>query len=248
MTTRIRWVSTCVSTQDLLWSEHSDVEAIITLNQSGGRGRRGKSWISAPNKGIALSCRVPTDGLAIDQLPLISLAAGVALHAWIEEVTRSSLGPDLALKWPNDLVWKKGKLAGILCESRFYSTRAKAIVGIGINLSRIDGIPVESASLEDICSSTPVIQEGSEEILRLIERLSRMMTLLRDDPSSVLKQWRERALPIGTVMRREGVTGLYKGIDDHGALLLDMQGQTVKVDTGEVELISIQANKSKEEA
>ena len=82
----------------------------------------------------------------------------------------------------------------------------------------------------------------------MIERLSQMMTLLRDDPSSVLKQWRERALPIGTVMRREGVTGLYKGIDDHGALLLDMQGQTVKVDTGEVELISIQANKSKEEA
>ena len=99
----------------------------IAEEQTAGRGRRGKSWWSAPGEGLYLSAIwAPQPRPAA---PLVTMACGLAvLHA-----LRSAGVDSIALKWPNDVL--HGKLAGILVESRTGGALGGArVVGIGLNL------------------------------------------------------------------------------------------------------------------
>jgi BirA family biotin operon repressor/biotin-[acetyl-CoA-carboxylase] ligase len=127
----LTWYDALPSTQDeahRLASEGAPHgTAIAARIQTGGRGTRGRSWVSAAG-GLWLSvvCR-PAPGTG---LPVTGIRIGLALAEYL-----STLGPPVRLKWPNDLMLGEGKLGGILCEARWQGAELGWIAaGIGLNL------------------------------------------------------------------------------------------------------------------
>jgi BirA family biotin operon repressor/biotin-[acetyl-CoA-carboxylase] ligase len=108
---------------------------VWSTRQSAGRGRNGRSWQSQPGNLFAslllgLNCTLAT----ASQLALL---AGVAAYDAIAKLLPDAGGSDLLLKWPNDVLIKGDKAAGMLLESATEKTpnRCKVVIGTGINLA-----------------------------------------------------------------------------------------------------------------
>ncbi len=115
------------STQDMLRGGDLPHAAVaVAEHQTAGRGRSGRSWDDAPS--TALLCSVLLRPPAVAPLPQISLVAGLATAAAIEQ----SAGIKALVKWPNDVLVDGRKVAGILLEA----TGAEVVCGIGINVNQ----------------------------------------------------------------------------------------------------------------
>lgn len=134
------------STNDYAWklalegAPHGLV--VVADQQTGGRGRRGRSWLSPPGMNLTFSF-VLRPPLPLPAIPPLSLVAAVALFSCLE-----SHIPHLAIKWPNDLYCGDRKLAGILSEMKLDGREPEfVIVGIGVNVnSQADDWPPELRS------------------------------------------------------------------------------------------------------
>ena len=99
---------------------------VVTDNQTNGRGRQGRSWVSRRGEGLALSLVVPLPlASGFSWLPLV--AGACLVHA-----VRAHGVPGASLKWPNDVLVNDKKLAGVLCET---VGEGIGVVGVGINVS-----------------------------------------------------------------------------------------------------------------
>lgn len=115
----------------------------VAREQTAGRGRRGRSWLSAPDSGLTFSL-----GRGLDPLqrpaPALSLAVGVGVARGLSRLGLHGFG----VKWPNDLVTQQGgKLAGILIEARTAGEgRPPALVaGVGLNRSHAGALGLDRA-------------------------------------------------------------------------------------------------------
>ncbi len=123
----------------------ADLSVVLAERQTAGRGRIGRSWTSPPALNLSLSClKRFARGLA--ELPGLSLAVGVMLANALEDLGIH----DVSLKWPNDLIARDAKLAGVLVEVAGANRGpATAIIGVGINVR----LPPETRA----CIGRPVI-------------------------------------------------------------------------------------------
>lgn len=131
---------------------------VLAEEQTSGRGRGGKGWVSPKGAGLWITIiERPADASALDVLSLrLGLAAAETLDAFA--------GEPVGLKWPNDLRLAAGKLAGILVEVRWREQRVEWVaVGIGVNVHVPLGVP-GAAGLRLATSRVTVLQ-------RLIPRL-----------------------------------------------------------------------------
>lgn len=113
-------------------AELSDSAAVTAERQTAGRGRHGHSW--ADDSGM-----LPMSVLLIDPPDRETLTArvGLAVCGALEKALGAHEDqPDIAIKWPNDIVIADHKVCGILCESVYLGDRAYVICGIGINISQ----------------------------------------------------------------------------------------------------------------
>lgn len=127
-----RVLERCGSTNTLLLAEAPAHPVLLAAEiQTGGRGRRGRRWYSAPGTAATFSlCR--TVRRPMRELPGLALAAGVAAV----RALRALGARQVALKWPNDLVVDEAKLGGILVETRSRDGAALAVIGVGVNCRR----------------------------------------------------------------------------------------------------------------
>jgi BirA family biotin operon repressor/biotin-[acetyl-CoA-carboxylase] ligase len=109
---------------------------IAADRQTAGRGRfRDRAWVSEPGRDLAFTVILPAASCGLPGLPL---RAGLALHRAVAELARAAgtvPAPDLAVKWPNDLLVRGRKAAGILCES----SGGRCRLGVGVNCGRPSG-------------------------------------------------------------------------------------------------------------
>jgi len=120
--------STNAELKSRLKSEQASIgSALLTRCQTNGRGRLERSWISPPGN-IALSAVVPGEAKAYQ----LSLLAGLSLQRTLAQ----KIGLKCQIKWPNDLLIKKRKLAGILCEA--VPDKQAVVVGFGINYESLN--------------------------------------------------------------------------------------------------------------
>jgi len=213
---------------------------VIAETQTAGRGRRGRRWFSPPGSGLYVSLVLAPGRarLAPDRATaLVTLAAGVALAEAID--TATGLRPEI--KWPNDLLVGRRKVAGILAEGVAGSARpiASIVLGYGINVGATEFAP----ELGD--RATSLEREVGRPVNRALlcaETLAAFATryddLLDGRFDAILDSWRDRAprsrdarvtwnTPTG---QQSGITA---GIDDHGALLV-RAGDRVERILGEV--------------
>lgn len=164
---------------------------VVADHQSAGRGRHDRRWEAPPGTALLVSFVVATRAL-------LSLAAGVA--------AAEACGPDVRLKWPNDLLLDGRKLGGILVET----TPAKAVVGIGINLT---WAPDGAARLD----------QSREDVLVRLTRGMKRWTSTSDD--EILERWRELSATLGRRVRIEvsGVVteGVAQDLGPRGELIVD---------------------------
>ena len=233
-TPEVHWLASTSSTMDVaasLVQQGAPAGTVVVADeQTAGRGRRGASWASPPGAGLYCSYIARPSAT---NLSLLTLAAGVGVREGIQAST--GLGVDL--KWPNDLILGRRKLAGILAEGQGIGTPAQAvIIGIGINVlssSYPPEVAVRATSLES-------------ELGRVIDRrallesvrssLAHRLAQLDDTPGGILQSWRA-ASPnaVGTRVSWDGKTGVTAGIDDTGALLIDTSAGVERVIAGELQ-------------
>ena len=143
---RIIQLKSVDSTNDYAWNlalegaKHGLV--VVADQQTGGRGRLGRSWLSPPGMNLAFSL-VLRPSLPPWDIPLLSLVAAVALFSSLKAEI-----PRLSIKWPNDLYCGDRKLAGILSEMKLKGRETDfVIVGIGVNVNTmVDDWPLELQS------------------------------------------------------------------------------------------------------
>ena len=163
---------------------------------------------------------------------LITLAAGVAVREGIETAT----GLVADLKWPNDLIVGKRKLAGILAEGMAIGSRDQVvIIGVGVNVQPAaypPDVAARATSLEGELART--VDRGrllSQILIALWDRLA----ALDQGPGDILQAWRA-ASPnaIGTRVEWEGGHGTTAGIDESGALLVRVGSGIERIIAGEL--------------
>src|SRR5258708_4783032 len=102
--------------------------------QYAGKGRRGKSWASAPGENLIISIVVQPYFLSGTQQFLLSSCIAVACHDFLRKYTTG----ETSIKWPNDLYWRDRKAGGILIENIFRGDQwMLAIAGTGINVNQV---------------------------------------------------------------------------------------------------------------
>ena len=183
--------------------------------QTKGRGRQGRTWVTPPGVAIAAS-------LVLREFDdLLPLRAGLA----VADVA----GPDALVKWPND-VWLDGrKVAGILVESK---ASEWAVLGIGVNVAvDVASLPEEAAEVAGTLGKSPADVEPT-----LVALLAALEKRLGQDRDAVLAALRERDALLGRRVRWQDGEGLGAGIDESGALRVDVNGHEITLTAGEVTL------------
>jgi BirA family biotin operon repressor/biotin-[acetyl-CoA-carboxylase] ligase len=188
--------------------------------QTAGRGRQGRTWDAPAGRALLMS-------LVLRDWPrLLPLVAAVA----VADVGAAG-GGDISIKWPNDVLLRGGKLAGILVEAR--PQEDWAVVGIGMNVAvRPADLPAE---LRDRAASLELEPAALETTLAaLLTALGERLAL---EPAAVLAAFRERDALLGRQVRWQRGEGTAAGIDEHGRLLVDRSdGTRAALDAGEVHL------------
>jgi BirA family transcriptional regulator, biotin operon repressor / biotin---[acetyl-CoA-carboxylase] ligase len=189
---------------------------VTAANQTAGKGRQGRSWIASP--GRALLCSL----VLRDPPRLLPLAAGVAVA---EEA-----GADALLKWPNDVLIRGRKVAGILVEGR--PQQGWAVVGIGVNVAMGErDFPAELRWRAGGLGRSRF--EIEPTLTRLLAGLERWIAA---PPETVLTALRERDALLGRHVRWQDGEGKAAGVDEDGRLLVAANGGQVALYAGEVHL------------
>ena len=158
------YVEVCPSTQRLLGEEHSEGAVALTEEQTEGRGRLGRRWLSPPGVSLLFSLLLEPS-VKTARLPELSLVAGQASAAAIAAV--AGVMPEVKL--PNDILISGRKVAGILAEAR----DGRVVLGIGVNVN----VPEDDLPTEVDRPATSLLVETGREVdrlellLELLERL-----------------------------------------------------------------------------
>jgi BirA family biotin operon repressor/biotin-[acetyl-CoA-carboxylase] ligase len=168
----------------------------------------------------------------------VPIAAGLAVADAI-----ATVGLEVGLKWPNDVIARGGKLAGILAEVEPAAAGpgTAVVLGIGVNL-RVEEFPEGAAgtSLHRLLAPDP--PPTAEELLTLLlpALAARLRTLQSGGLAALLDGWRARAVGLGGPVVAETPAGRLRGravdVDVDGALLLETAAGTVRLLAGDVHL------------
>lgn len=212
---------------------------VITEEQTAGRGRRGKSWVSPAGANLLFTVllRPPLEGDRVFVLTMALTLAGL-------KAVNTVGGLKAMIKWPNDLYVGTKKLAGVLTE---FATRGKqvdwAVLGMGLNVGWRPEVPVQGGA-----PATSLLEETGQGVSRnelLIEILKGFEALYAEivagNMNSLYKEWNENCLVLGKAVVLESETERVEGkalrIDDCGALILeDADGNQRRILTGDVSL------------
>lgn len=210
---------------------------VIAEQQSRGRGRLGRRWVSPPY--VNLYCSIllrPT--LPPARAPQITLMAAVALS---EAITEFSPVPAL-IKWPNDILVGGKKLAGVLTEAISDARRIEfVILGIGVNVNYApEAMPREIRESATSLAALAGRRINREDFLRrLIQDLDRCYAILQEDGFAALApQWDARFGLKGRAVRIDmtdrSITGRVLGIDADGLLIVESGGGRERIVAGDV--------------
>lgn len=237
----VRWHGSLPSTMDAAaalaagGAPHGVV--VAADEQTAGRGRRGAAWASPPGAGLYFSfvARPALAETAAGRPPLsiITLAAGVGVRQGVAAAT--GLGANL--KWPNDLLVGRRKLAGILAEGVAIGSPGQAvIVGVGVNVQAAAYPPDVEARATSIEGELGRGIDRGALFAEILHALWASLAALEQSPGDILRAWRAASpSATGTRVEWEGRQGVTAGIDDTGALLVNTAAGLERVIAGELQ-------------
>ncbi|MEE8388979.1 MAG: bifunctional biotin--[acetyl-CoA-carboxylase] ligase/biotin operon repressor BirA [Acidiferrobacterales bacterium] len=211
--------------------------------QSGGRGRRGRSWVSTPYRNIMMSMSWQFDNGPASVAGL-SLAAGVAVVKALREFGIDDIG----LKWPNDIIWHHRKIAGLLLDVQGEASGpSRVVLGLGLNVSigEKDAQNIDQ-SWVDMRTIIDEVVDRNRLVAMLVIKLEDMFTRFESSGLSAFEQdWQAVHVFHGQTVRllrgNEVIVGIAEGIDGSGALKLrNASGRINFYHSGEVSLRAVE--------
>ena len=217
---------------------------VAARQQSAGRGRLGRSWVSPLDAGVYVSFLL-RPSVQPSSMSIYTLAAGVASAGAIAQVTGVTIG----LKWVNDLVYDRRKVGGILSElvttegaPHAVPNRRALIIGCGINLCLKEAdLPAELFGkvdwLERICRKKIDANILVAELALQLEEVCQMIAA--GNTAAICDRWRGYAVMLGQPVKVISENATYEGvacdIDATGALIVDkIDGEKVVLHAGEI--------------
>lgn len=204
---------------------------VVAEAQSAGRGRLGRRWTSPAGKGLLFSV-ILRPPLPMSEAPLLTIVAAAAAAEAIEK----HVPAQVAIKWPNDLFIGDRKVGGILMEvSGEQDDVDWVVVGIGLNVNtEYSELPVAlrrtATSLK--MASGDVIDRSEVLAALLLSLEAQYKAALRGGFETALTAFRERdyllSRTISVETRQGPVTGAAAGIDDRGALLVELPHRRIR--------------------
>jgi BirA family biotin operon repressor/biotin-[acetyl-CoA-carboxylase] ligase len=224
--------------REMAQSGESEGVAIVASQQTAGRGRQGRSWVSPPGLGLYVSLILRPSIEPADS-PVIALAAAVAVQEMLEQVY--CVASDI--KWPNDVLARGRKICGILVESAIEANKLLyAVMGIGVNLGQRD-FPGELKE-----TATSLFIESGQAIAPL-DFLEQLLVRLDDwyrraiaEPAAVIARWEAsssyaRNCSVRVEAADSIIEGTTRGLTPKGALKVELAtGELREVVSGELKL------------
>lgn len=212
--------------------------AVIADTQTGGRGRRGRTWFSEPGMGLCMSL-VLRPGIQPALAPRYTIATALGLRRVL-----LALGMKAELKWPNDVHWRGGKVAGILLELIATLEAVDAlIVGVGVNVNQRAFPAALTGIATSVALATGCVQERNGFAAALLNALEPLYDLCpwEEGFATLLAEYREGLSTLGQRVRVAGVgerhEGIARDVDALGRLILELDsGQLVTLHSGDVTL------------
>jgi BirA family biotin operon repressor/biotin-[acetyl-CoA-carboxylase] ligase len=220
------------STNDIAWQQivRADCDGLCVLaeQQTAGRGRRGRTWLSPKGQSILCSVVIRHTVAA----PPLTLAAPVA----VVDMITTACGLHPIIKWPNDIVLNDRKTAGILVESRKIREQTWSVIGIGINVHQSRQAFAEAVDLPPATSldiETGQCLNRNRLVRCLLEILETWVAAAETNPDSLLHQWRKYNRQIGTRIELESDGRPYRGtcigIDPTEGLIVQLEDGPIRI-------------------
>jgi BirA family biotin operon repressor/biotin-[acetyl-CoA-carboxylase] ligase len=209
---------------------------LVAEQQTAGRGRQGRVWLSSPGASLTFSLALP---LTLADWSGLSLVVGVAIAEALDGAAGSA--PRIGLKWPNDL-WLLGdpsatrKLGGILIETVAAGAQRLAIIGIGLNVQRFEPAEVNTGfaplgELDTGATAPAVLARIALPLVQALQQFEREGFAPFAERFAARDVLRGRA--ISTTLA-EVPHGIARGVSAQGALLVETDAGIVPVSSGEV--------------
>jgi BirA family biotin operon repressor/biotin-[acetyl-CoA-carboxylase] ligase len=223
--------STGSTNADLIARGGPEGHVLVAEEQTAGRGRMGRTWVSVPGASLTFSVLLRPSSVPPTQRGWLPLLTGVA----VASAVRSLTGVSALLKWPNDVLVGDRKLAGILAEQS--PDGSAVVVGVGLNVAMPeDALPVSLTGLP----ATSLLVEGADIareplLIEILRHLERWYQAFRSDPdparTGLLDQYRSLCGTLGRAVRVElpsghVLTGFAEDIDSGGRLLVRADDST----------------------
>lgn len=221
---------------------------VIAEQQTGGKGRRGRHWVSPKGTGIWMTYILRPD-IAPDRASMLTLAAALAAAEGIQEsIDGVGKRAECAIKWPNDIVLNSKKIVGILTEMSAEPDYVNyVVVGIGINVNITEMDDEIKANATSIIKETGCHIQRSRIVGLITQKFEKYYEVFMktSDLSGLLDAYNAMLVNTGRCVRlltpdNQEETGIAAGIDERGRLIINKDDKTVeKIIAGEVSVRGI---------
>lgn len=219
-------------------SKNLNGTVVFAEKQNAGKGRFNNTWESAKGQNLTFSILLNIDKHLKDKLNILNLGTAQVLAATIENLFQLQV----EVKWPNDILIKRKKAAGILFETVSLGANIKrAAIGIGLNVNQTQfqgefNYPPTSLKLE-------LNQEIAREkiLAEFLNNFEEFLWKVKSKPQAVIQSWREKCDMIGEkiCLNQDGKMkyGVFDDIDENGQLLLRTEKGIEVINYGNVTVV-----------
>ena len=217
-------------------------EVLLAEHQTGGRGRRGRHWVSPFGQNLYLSCLWKFE-MDIANLGGLSLAIAVAVARALVRLGLPAGETGIGLKWPNDVIWQGQKLSGILLEMRGEATGPwYVVVGVGLNthMTAASAPPIEQPwiALQEVSKHS--LDRNQIASVVISELLLALQQYQKTGLAAFKNEWQKLDIangkPVSLHLPDKTLCGVARGIDDSGGLRLEVDGTLQVLHAGEVSM------------
>ncbi|MDC9598423.1 bifunctional biotin--[acetyl-CoA-carboxylase] ligase/biotin operon repressor BirA [Xenorhabdus anantnagensis] len=218
-------------------AELNSGDACVAEYQYAGRGRRGRTWVSAFGRNLYLSMY-----WRLEQGPAAAIGLSLVVGIVIAEVLNRQGAERVKVKWPNDLYLDDKKLAGILVElTGKTGDAAHVVIGIGMNISMSnDQQKLISQHWTNLQQSGTLVERNKLVAEIIVELKESLIQFGNEGLTPFIPRWFKLDnfinRPVKLIIGDQEVHGIARGIDRQGALLLDINGVITPYIGGEISL------------
>ena len=226
--TDLFYLRECSSTQEkieeFMPAKNPVSVAVCTFNQTKGKGQYGNSWESGKNLNIAYSLAVPTSSINLPD-HLFNFRTAVLVADYLANLTTEKV----QIKWPNDIIIKNKKVAGLLLEKKMLQDKAFFVLGIGLNVLQENfGNLIKAGSLLTQTGVSHNLETLTEQLHQyLVENIAEKVNSKKN-----LKQLNKNLFrkDLVSVFQIEQIrqNGIIKEVDEAGFLVVDLENDGLK--------------------